>query len=246
MVGRLLVRGMIAGLLAGLLAWAFAWLAGEPSVDAAIGFEEAGEHEHGVELVGRAVQSTIGLGVGVVLVGVALGGIVALAFAFCYGRVGKGGVLATALGVALGGWVCAGLVPFLKYPANPPGVGAGSTIDDRSGLYFAFVLCSVVFAVAAVYAWRRFGATLAAGGGYVVAVAVVAWLLPAVDEVPRAFPADTLWDFRIASMSLQFVLWAGIGVVFGLLARPVLQPAGSRVRSTGAARIATTASDTIA
>lgn len=225
MVGRLLVRGMLAGLVAGLLAWAYAWFAGEPSVSSAIGIEAAGEH--GVEVVSRGVQSTVGLGVAVVLVGIALGGIVALVFAFCYGRVGRGSVRATALGVALAGWVCVGLVPFLKYPANPPGVGAAETISHRSGLYFAFVLCSVVFAVAAVYAWRRFGAALPAVGGYVVATAVVAWLLPAVNEVPRGFPADVLWDFRIASMSLQLVLWAGIGLVFGPLARPVLTPLGA-------------------
>jgi hypothetical protein len=227
MVGRLLVRGMIAGLVAGLAAAVFAWFTGEPSVNAAIGLEEAGAHDHGtVELVSRGVQSTVGLGIAVVLVGVALGGIVALVFAFCYGRVGRGGVRATALGVAVAGWVCVGLVPFLKYPANPPGVGAESTISDRSGLYFTYLLCSVVLAVAAAYAWRRSGSALLAGGGYVVAVAVVAWLLPAVNEVPRTFPADVLWDFRIASMALQLVLWTGIGVLFGYLARPVLAPPG--------------------
>ena len=41
MMRTLLVRGMVAGLISGVLATLFAYLVGEPSVDLAIGFEEA-------------------------------------------------------------------------------------------------------------------------------------------------------------------------------------------------------------
>ena len=36
-----------------------------------------------------------------------------------------------------------------------------------------------------------------------------------VNEVPAGFPAVALWDFRIASLGIQTVLWGSIGVLFG-------------------------------
>jgi hypothetical protein len=75
MMKTLLVRGLGAGAIAGLAYALFAFVVGEPAVDAAIAFEErlaaaAGGHDQeAVELVGRGVQSTIGLGVAAVLYG---------------------------------------------------------------------------------------------------------------------------------------------------------------------------------
>ena len=46
-------------------------------------------------------------------------------------------------------FVTVALVPALKYPANPPAVGSGDTIGDRTALYFGFVVVSVLTAVAA-------------------------------------------------------------------------------------------------
>src|SRR3979409_827920 len=101
MMKNLLVRGMLAGLIAGVLAFGFAYAFGEPSVNVAIGLEEAGaaaEHSHDTgqaakapaeELVPRDIKSTVGLLAGVVVYGVAIGGLFARAFAFVYGRIGR-------------------------------------------------------------------------------------------------------------------------------------------------------------
>jgi hypothetical protein len=51
---------------------------------------------------------------------VALGGLFSIAFAICYGRIGRFGPRATSALVAAGAFVAVELVPFLKYPANPP------------------------------------------------------------------------------------------------------------------------------
>ncbi|GAA3244881.1 hypothetical protein GCM10020256_71090 [Streptomyces thermocoprophilus] len=123
-VRTLLVRGMLAGLAAGLLALVTAYFLGEPRVDAAIAFEEAEHaahgHEHGVEAVSRSLQSTAGLSTGVLVYGVAFGGIAALAYCFALGRIGRFGPRSAALLLAAGGLVAVYVVPFLKYPANPP------------------------------------------------------------------------------------------------------------------------------
>ena len=64
--------------------------------------------------------------------GLALGGLFALAFAFAYGRVARASPRATALWLAAAAFVVVYLVPFLKYPANPPAVGDPDTIGRRT------------------------------------------------------------------------------------------------------------------
>jgi pimeloyl-ACP methyl ester carboxylesterase len=222
----LLVRGMLVGVVAGLLAFGFAALVGEPSVNQAIGFEAAHTPPgaDAPEVVSRTVQSTIGLATAVVLYGAALGGIFALAFALTYGRVGRAGVRATALLVAAGGFVAFELVPFLKYPANPPSVGMHETIGRRTALYFTMIGIGVAAAIGSVLLGRnlkaRLGswdATLVAVGAFLVLVAAAAAILPAVNEVPADFPATVLWQFRLASLGTQLVLWTTYGLLFGAL-----------------------------
>lgn len=226
-IGHVLVRGMLAGLLAAVLAFAFASIFGEPQVDNAIAVEEAGAgHDHGGEeaaVVSRGVQSTFGLAVATGAYGLAFGGLFALAFAFAYGRVGNLSARATAGVLGMGAFVTVFLVPFLKYPSNPPAVGQADTINQRTTWYFVMVLISVVAAIAATVIGKRlatrlgsWNAVLAGVLGYIVVVAVAAWVLPVVNEVPDGFPASLLWNFRVASLGTQLILWAGIGVAFGV------------------------------
>ncbi|HTW14002.1 MAG TPA: CbtA family protein [Nocardioides sp.] len=194
--------------------------------------QEAGGHSHGDEEGGisRTTQKTWGLATATVAVGVALGGIVALAAAGVAGRLGRLSVVgSTALVTALG-FLAFSLVPFLKYPAAPPAVGSGDTIGERTGYYFAFVLVSVIAVVLTVAAARvltaRIGgywATVAAGAGYVVVVAVAAALLPAVNELGD-FPADVLWEFRVGSLLTLATMWVSLGVVLTALLRPLALP----------------------
>lgn len=156
-VRNLLVRGMLAGLAAGLLALVVAYLLGEPQVDAAIAFEDAHSHEHGMEVVSRGVQSTAGLATGVLVYGVALGGIAALVFCFALGRIGRFGARTTAALLSGAALVAVYLVPFLKYPANPPAVGDPDTIGTRTALFFLMMLLGILLAVAATMFGRMAG-----------------------------------------------------------------------------------------
>ncbi|GHJ40116.1 membrane protein [Streptomyces sp. TS71-3] len=234
------MRGMLAGLAAGVLALVVAYLLGEPRVDSAIAFEDAHSHEHEMAVVSRSLQSTAGLATGVLVYGVAFGGIVALAFCFALGRAGRFGPRATAMLVSLAGLVAVYFVPFLKYPANPPSVGDPGTIGKRTALYFLMMLLAVLLAVAAVIAGRRLAprlgtwyATVAAGAGFVVAVGLAYAFLPAVNEVPKDFPASLLWQFRLSALAIQLVLWTAFGLIFGELSERVLRGAGRRVGGRG-------------
>lgn len=50
-------------------------------------------------------------------------------------------------------------------------------------------------------------ALLLAGGLHVLLVVLLQAVLPPIGEVPGDFPASLLWQFRIASLGSQLVLW---------------------------------------
>jgi hypothetical protein len=227
-VGRLLLRGMLVGLVAGLLAFGFAEIFGEPQVEHAIAFEEHMSHSLGAAsepaLVSREMQAGLGLFVGVIVYGAAVGGLFSLAFAFVSGRFARLGPRATSALLALAAYVAIVLVPNLKYPANPPSVGSPETIGLRTGLFFLMLLLSVAALVLAAVTARRlsarygtWNATLIAGVAFIVVIGIVQLALPEINEVPENFSAVVLWRFRIASLGIQAVLWATIGLLFGAL-----------------------------
>ncbi|GAA0472422.1 CbtA family protein [Streptomyces stramineus] len=239
-VRALLVRGMLAGLAAGVLALIAAYFLGEPQVDSAIAFEAAHSHEHGgAEPVSRSLQSTAGLATGILVYGVAIGGIASLVFCVALGRIGSFGPRATAVLVSLGALLAVYVVPFLKYPANPPSVGDPDSIGERTALFFLMIALSVLLSVAAVILGKRLAprlgnwhATVAAGAAFVVAVGLAYAFLPSANELPEDFPAGLLWRFRVSALAIQLLLWTGFGLVFGHLAERLLTPR-STVRRTG-------------
>lgn len=225
MIRPLLVRGLVVGLIAGLLAGGFGFAVGESRVDRAIAFEEAHErhaaHE-GPAPVSRAGQKA-GLFLASTLYGLSIGGLFALVFAFARGRTGPRNAwpLATRLGGLL--FVSVVLVPFLKYPANPPAVGDPDTITSRTVLYLVMVAVGLLALVAAARVTRGLGgerppwaAPVAGLVTFAATVAVAMAALPGVHEVPSGFPADLLWEFRLTSLGTQAVLWATLAAGFGI------------------------------
>lgn len=242
MVGKLLTRGMLVGLLAGILSFGFLKMAGEPQVVRALAFESATDEaraqakldeakakgidlpkeEPEPELVSREVQSGIGLLTGVLVYSAALGGLFALVFALAYGRMGDFGPRATSALLAGAGLIAIYIVPTLKYPPNPPSVGIAETIGMRTALYFVMILISLAGMIAAGMLRLRlnarcggWNAALIAAASYIVVMVGVSLALPGVNEVPEAFPAVVLWQFRLASLGAQLILWATLGLAFG-------------------------------
>lgn len=231
---------MLAGLAAGVLALVVAYLLGEPYVDKAIAFEEAHSHEHEMEVVSRSLQSTAGLATGVLIYGVAFGGIAALAYCFALGRVGRFSPRATALLLSGCALLAVYVVPFLKYPANPPSVGSPDTIGKRTTLYFLMMLLSVLLAIAATILGKRLApslgtwwATVAGVAAFVLVIGLAYAFLPVVNEVPKEFPATVLWRFRLSALAIQITLWTGFGLLFGELAERLLNPKPAKAAAAG-------------
>jgi hypothetical protein len=234
MATKFLIRGLLCGLAAGLLVFICAKIFGEPNVDGAIGFEEqlahlAGAHDHEEEIVSRDVQSTWGLFVGVMVYATALGGLFSLLYAYAWGRMGKLGARASAALLAGATFVAIYVVPFSKYPANPPSVGNPDTIGYRTELYFGMIVIAIVAMIASVNlgralskSWGNWNASIAGGAAFVLLVGIAYTLMPTINEVPDGFPAALLWQFRTVAFVLQLILWTSLGLLFGWLTKRAL------------------------
>jgi hypothetical protein len=223
--GSILLRGLLAGLIAGLLSGLFAYSLGEPKVDAAIALEEAHSHgEPGEEpLVSRDGQKG-GLILATALYGIAMGGLLATGYTLLRRRLRTADDARASLALAGAAFVGLVLVPWVKYPPNPPAVGNPATIDQRTISYLAILVIGLVAVWAGVVAARslRAGAPewlrlLAGLAGFLVVVVVGYALLPNVDEVGAGFPASLLWNFRLTSLGTQVTLWVSLAFAFTAL-----------------------------
>lgn len=223
MISTYLRRGMAAGLLAGLLAGLFAFFVGEPLVDRAMQLEEATAGGANEEVLSRATQK-VGLFFVTGFSGTFLGGLFGMAFAIFRDRLASGSDWGRSLSLAAAAFAGAVLLPFLKYPANPPTVGDPATIGSRTAAYFVMVGISLLAILVCWYTargMREQGVSapvrhLTIGAGLVAVFALSFIGLPATAD-PGEFPAGLLWSFRLSSIGTQLVLWTGLGVGFGLL-----------------------------
>jgi hypothetical protein len=237
MLQRLLLAGMLSGFIVALLSFGFARVFSEPTVEQAIVLEEqsASDHSHAEETVSRATQRNLGLLTGFASYCVALGGILAIGLACLHGRLGvRPRPMVWTL--ASLGYVSLVLVPQLKYPANPPGVGSAETIASRTELYFLLMLLSL--GAMALSFWIGVRIRRSQGGMFSVPVGALAFAsmalilmsaFPDISEVPTDFPDGLLFTFRAQSAMLQLIVWGGLGAVLGQFARHILEPRISRV-----------------
>jgi predicted cobalt transporter CbtA len=232
-----LLAAVVAGVIAGAVTAGFHSLFIEPLVERAIQLEERARGSGGQAVrppvVARSAQRR-GLIVGFLIFGAIWGLLFGLAaprllawLPLSWPAALRGFVLAL-----LVGWSVS-VFPFLKYPANPPGVGEPGTIGLRQQRYFGLVALSLAgLALAAgVYrslcrrtpmlSPRAFGVvTVAVYGGYMT---VLYAIMPANPD-PVAMPADLVDAFRTISLAGLVLFWMVFGGTFGWLARNAPQP----------------------
>ncbi|WP_040826094.1 CbtA family protein [Nocardia jiangxiensis] len=201
---RIIGRGALVGALGGLLAFLFARLLAEPVIERAIDYESGRDEAQqaldkaaglplpadGPDLFSRSVQSSVGVGFGMIVFGIAMGALFAVVYCLCVGRVGRITPRNLALLVAGGMFLVLYAVPFLKYPANPPSIGHPESIEERTALYLLMVVISAVVLVAAIWLGRKLQArlgnwnsALVSALAFVVVVAVAIVLLPSLGHL---------------------------------------------------------------
>lgn len=237
----LLKRGVLSGLLASLVAAGFSYFLAEPLMDRAVNMESVRESaeearqqaaslmtDHHMEVFSRSTQHA-GLILATALTGLALGALFAVIYWLLHKREPHKSPWRKSLYLAGAAFTAVGLIPFLRYPSNPPGVGDPATIGFRTNIWLAAIAVGIASVLGA---WRLYGFLTARGfSGPVRQLAAAGLLLTglaasfALPANPDAIdlPASFLWEFRLLSLATMLLLWAALGITFGLLGRRAAQ-----------------------
>ncbi|MCV0367591.1 MAG: CbtA family protein [Nitrosopumilus sp.] len=115
-------------------------------------------------------------------------------------------------------WISIYLIPFLKYPANPPTVGDAETVVLRAILYLSFIAISGFGVIGFYQVYKRLkkNTPVFAFVGYVAFIGIVFALMPAnPDEVTA--PMDLVNGFRAMSVVAVSVFWVSVAAIMGML-----------------------------
>jgi len=200
---RVILRGALSGFVAGVLGFIFARIFAEPVINKAIDYESGRDAvlaalnhaagrpvaPDGPEIFSRSIQSTIGIATGIIGVATAMGALVAVAYLILHGRFN---VRPRNLVWMIAGFGFLGvyLLPFVKYPANPPAIGHTFTIQTRGALYLTMVASSLILLGLAVWLARKLiprfgmvGAVVLAAVAFLVVYGLLIGLLPSLGNL---------------------------------------------------------------
>jgi Probable cobalt transporter subunit (CbtA) len=232
-LGSILKVSIVAGVIAGALISGFHALLLEPVIERAIALEEQHSQTrgeaHAEPVVDRPTQRW-GLVLGFVAYGAIWGLLLGVLLYLTQGwrpatwtMVRYGVVLAVLLG-----WSVAWF-PFLKYPANPPGIGDADTVGYRQALYVGFIGLSVLGTATALGVFRLLHRPTGvpahgrARGLWVIAVYVIyaaaIYVVFPANPDPVEMPAELVWIFRLIAFAGLLLFWVSLAGLFGWLAR---------------------------
>lgn len=222
-IALVLVSGALAGLVHGTVNLAIV----EPYLDEAIGIENqnlfaSGEEEDTPEFWVEYNNFRIWQKGGQVLAGVILGTSVGALFGivYAYSRHALPGNHDVKKALILAGimWLVVFLVPFLKYPGNPPTVGDGETVVLRGALFLAFITISGFGAVGFYKLSKKFEGSkkIISAIGYGVFITTVAIAMPDNPDDITA-PMDLVNEFRMMSVLGVSTFWVVIPLILGSL-----------------------------
>ncbi len=115
-------------------------------------------------------------------------------------------------------WFSIYIIPFLKYPANPPTVGDGETVVLRAILYLSFIAISGFGVVGFYQIYKRLekNRKIISFVGYTAFIAAVFVLMPSnPDEITA--PMDLVNGFRAMSVVAVTVFWIALAFILGVL-----------------------------
>ncbi len=114
-------------------------------------------------------------------------------------------------------WLTVFIIPFLKYPANPPTVGDPETVVLRSILYLSFIAISGFGAVGFYQMYKKLQSRkkIAAFVGYAIFISAVFVIMPPNPDVISA-PIELVNQFRMMSVIAVSVFWVSVAAILGI------------------------------
>jgi hypothetical protein len=217
---RIVLRGALAGVIAGIVGFIFARIFAEPVINQAIDYESGRDDilgklndaagvgmggMGGPEIFSRTIQSTLGIATGLIAFSAAMGALVAVAYVALHGRVHIRPRNLAWL-IAAFGLFGVFVLPFVKYPTNPPAIGHTFTIVTRGHLYLTMVAGSLILLGLAVYLLRillrHFSTGIAAAlttVAFLVAFGLLIGLLPSLGDLQDNVDAANQFGFARAA-----------------------------------------------
>lgn len=220
-IGIVLLSGVLAGVILGLVNL----LLVEPFLDSAINIEnqnlfKSGEAKDTPSFWAnyysyRAWQKGGEVLAGAIL-GVAFGSLFGIVFGLSKNSLPGKTTIKKALVLALIMWSVVYVIPFAKYPANPPTVGDPATIEFRQTIYVVFIAISGFGALGFYQIHKQINKKVIAFAGYAgLMIAVFVLMPPNPDAV--SIDSGLLIGFRATSMVGITVFWGAIGLILGTL-----------------------------
>jgi len=225
-----LLSGASAGLIHGMVNFAIV----EPYLDEAIGIEnqnlfESGEEldtpEFWVEYEGYRVWQKSGQIFAGVILGTSIGALFGIVFALSKNSLPGTNYLKKSLTLAGIMWFTMYLIPFLKYPANPPTVGDSETIVLRAILYLSFIAISGIGALCFFKLSKKFKSKkkFVSLIGYAIFISVIFFAMPEnPDEISA--PMNLVDEFRLMSILGVSSFWLSVGIILGVLWNKIESP----------------------
>ena len=218
---------LISGAFAGFIHGSANLVLVEPYLDDAIGIENqnlfaSGEEEDTlefwVEYEGYRQWQKGGQLLAGVILGTSIGALFGIVFALSRNSLPGSNDVKKSLVLAGIMWTTIYLIPFLKYPANPPTVGDTETVVLRGILYLSLIAISGFSAVgfyklSKIFKGKKKFISLI---GYSVFMTLVIIAMPENPD-PVTAPMDLVEGFRIMSVIGVSTFWLSIGLILGLL-----------------------------
>ena len=199
----------------------------EPYLDQAIGIENqnlfaSGEAEDTpefwVEYEGYRVWQKSGQILAGTILGTSVGALFGIVFALSRNSLPGSNDVKKAVVLAGVMWLTLYIIPFLKYPANPPTVGDAETVVLRAILYLSIIAISGFGAVGFYQLSKKLQKKkkLVALVGYGIFISVVFIVMPEnPDEITA--PMNLVNEFRMMSMLGVTSFWVSVGLILGFL-----------------------------
>ena len=216
-----LISGAFAGTIHGTVNFAIV----EPYLDQAIGIENqnlfaSGEAkdtpEFWVEYEGYRVWQKSGQILAGAILGTSVGALFGIVFALSRNSLPGSNDIKKAVVLAGVMWLTLYIIPFLKYPANPPTVGDSETVVLRAILYLSFIAISGFGAVGFYQLSKKLQKKkkLIALVGYAIFISAVFIVMPEnPDEITA--PMNLVNEFRLMSVFGVTSFWISVGLILG-------------------------------